>query len=344
MIGSHITDNYTEVAIYLASDICVCQTQLVIEGRICALEVGKLRSDSRYDGSLFLSISRIISRRNICEIRNEFRLGCREGNKSSVEVSEFLGVLQYLCSLHFIVRLLGGCKSIFKSLGVLRHSRNLRRLKIAIGNIAVECLLVTSDCFTEIRNVRLCGLCRLLRFLRRCLGCVGNGIIGIFRSLNPVGNGELRTCLLVGLTAQHLILVGASIRRICSIDPDVTNLVWWVRLSAEHLHFPVCGLLRLACIGEGFGNICISDDSPLIGVPILGKAVCLARLVVVVKVAKMGIFILVGRPTAGWSILQGWNSFIKPSLDSPIHLILQVGNDLRVLDEIVYLLLGQALC
>lgn len=115
-------------------------------------------------------------------------------------------------------------------------------------------------------------------------------------------------------------------------------------MSAEHLHFPVCGLLCLACIREGFGNIGVSNDSPLVGVSILGKAVCLARLVVVVKVAKMGIFILVGRPTACWRILQGRHTLIEPRLDSPIHLILQVDNDLRVLDEIVYLLLGQALC
>ena len=115
-------------------------------------------------------------------------------------------------------------------------------------------------------------------------------------------------------------------------------------MSAEHLHFPVCGLLCLACIREGFGNIGVSNDSPLIGVAILGKAVCLARLVVVVKVAKMSIFILIGLPTACRGILQSRNTLVEPRLDSPIHLILKVGYDLRVLDEIVYLLLGQALC
>ena len=115
-------------------------------------------------------------------------------------------------------------------------------------------------------------------------------------------------------------------------------------MCAEYLHLAICGLLCLAGIGKGFGNVGVRNDSPLVGVPILGKAVCLARLVVVVQVSKMGIFILVGRPTACWRILQGRHTLIEPRLDSPIHLILQVGNDLRVLDEIVYLLLGQALC
>ena len=58
----------------------------------------------------------------------------------------------------------------------------------------------------------------------------------------------------------------------------------------------------------------------------------------------MGIFFLVGRPTACWRILQGRHALIEPCFDSTIHLILQVSNDLRVLDEIVHLLLGQALC
>ena len=58
----------------------------------------------------------------------------------------------------------------------------------------------------------------------------------------------------------------------------------------------------------------------------------------------MGIFILIGRPTAGWSIGQSRHTLIEPRFDSSINLILKVGNDLRVLDEIVYLLLGQALC
>ena len=65
LIGSHITDDNTEVAIYLASDVCVRQTQLVVEGRIRTLKVGKLCSHSRDYGSLAFSIIRIISRRNI---------------------------------------------------------------------------------------------------------------------------------------------------------------------------------------------------------------------------------------------------------------------------------------
>ena len=58
----------------------------------------------------------------------------------------------------------------------------------------------------------------------------------------------------------------------------------------------------------------------------------------------MGIFFLVGSPTAGWRILQGRNALVEPRLDSTINLILKVGYHLRVLYEIVHLLLGQALC
>ncbi len=58
----------------------------------------------------------------------------------------------------------------------------------------------------------------------------------------------------------------------------------------------------------------------------------------------MGIFFLVCRPTAGWRILQGRHALVEPRLDSTINLILKVGYHLRVLDEIVHLLLGQALC
>ena len=58
----------------------------------------------------------------------------------------------------------------------------------------------------------------------------------------------------------------------------------------------------------------------------------------------MGIFFLVCRPTASRGILQGRHALIEPRLDSTIHLILKVGYHLRVLDEIVHLLLGQALC
>ena len=115
-------------------------------------------------------------------------------------------------------------------------------------------------------------------------------------------------------------------------------------MSTEHLHLAICRFLCLAGIGEGFRNISVRDDSPLVGAVFLGKAVCLARLVIVVKVAEMGIFILIGRPTACWSVLQSRHTFVEPRLDSTIHLILQVSNNLRVLDEIVYLLLGQALC
>ena len=111
-------------------------------------------------------------------------------------------------------------------------------------------------------------------------------------------------------------------------------------MCAEYLHLAVCGLLCLACIGEGFGNIGVRDDCPLVGAAILGKAVCLARLVVVIQVSKVGIFILIGRPTACWRILQGRHALIEPRLDSTIHLILKVGYHLRVLDEIVHLLLG----
>ena len=44
LVTCEVCDILLQVAIYLPSDICVCQTQLVIEGRICVLEVGELRS------------------------------------------------------------------------------------------------------------------------------------------------------------------------------------------------------------------------------------------------------------------------------------------------------------
>ena len=58
----------------------------------------------------------------------------------------------------------------------------------------------------------------------------------------------------------------------------------------------------------------------------------------------MGIFFLVCRPTAGWGILQSRHTIVKPRLDSSVNLILKVSYHLRVLDEIVHLLLGQASC
>ena len=189
----------------------------------------------------------------------------------------------------------------------------------------------------------MCSLCRLLSIFCCLFGCVGNGIIGISRCFNPVTDDELRTSRFVGLTAQYLILVGTAVRRISGINPYIAQLIRWCRLCAEHLHLAICGLLCLACIGKGFGDVGICNDSPLIGVAILGKAVCLARLVVVIQVSKVGIFILIC-PTAGRGISQGRLTLIEPRLNSPIHLILKVGYHLRVLDEIVYLLLGQALC
>ena len=128
LVACKVGNILLQVTINLAGNIGVRQTQLVVKCAVCRLKIGKLRSDSRYDGSLALSISRIISCRNIGKIRDEFRFGSREGSESSIKVGEFLGALQYLCSLHFIVRLLGSCEIIFKSLGILRHSRNLRRL------------------------------------------------------------------------------------------------------------------------------------------------------------------------------------------------------------------------
>ena len=61
LVACKVGNILLQVAIYLASDIGVCQTQLIVKCRICALEVSKLRSHGRYDSSLAVSISRIVS-------------------------------------------------------------------------------------------------------------------------------------------------------------------------------------------------------------------------------------------------------------------------------------------
>ena len=61
LVASEVGNVLLQVAINLASDIGVCQAQLIVECRICALEVSKLRSHGRYDSSLAVGVSRIIS-------------------------------------------------------------------------------------------------------------------------------------------------------------------------------------------------------------------------------------------------------------------------------------------